>query len=183
MTKEVKKPEDTEDKDAWLPYGEEKEKEFVTEIAPQIGIDARINPEKDETPEAIDLIVDGKLTDLKTQETPFFTSLKRSSIPPQWCVTFNVNDFCKYSKTEENIDIIFWVRWLEELEGYGENVDTMEGVWRVGFNQIKKWVEDEKVSRHYYRRRKGDKRNARDSYLLDLRGMECLVCLKGDCED
>jgi len=178
----MEKPKNTEKKDDWLSYGEKKEREFVETIAPKIGIDAKINPKKNQRPEAIDLIVDDVLADLKTQETPFFTSLRKSDIPPQWCVTFNVNDFERYKEKNERLDIIFWVRWIEELEGYGERVNTMEGVWKTKFDKIERKINNNDITKHNYNRREDDDRNARDSFLLDLREMNKLASLKGRCK-
>ena len=92
------KPEDTENKEPWLAFGEQREDTFIKEVAPRLGLSARKNPEKETDPTAIDLIVDGKPTDLKTQETPFFTAEKKYDLPPQYVVTFNESDYYRYKE-------------------------------------------------------------------------------------
>lgn len=176
-----RKPDDTEDKDPWLEYGEKKEKDFVKEVAPEIGIDARINPEKQKDPAAVDLIVGGTPTDLKTQETPFFTAERKYGIPPKYCVTFNVNDSERYRDRHPELDIIFWVRWIKETRWNDITVEKMEGVWRVSFSRVQDWIDTGKLDIHQYRRRLDDTVNSKKSYALDLRDMECLCCLRGSC--
>ena len=64
----------TEDKSWWTEHGSRKEEEFVRDICPRIPLNAQINPEKVNIPYLPDLIVDGKLADLKYQTTPLFQS-------------------------------------------------------------------------------------------------------------
>ena len=65
----------TEDKAWWVVHGATKEEEFVSLVAPQIGLKAEINPEKLKDDYAPDLVIDDdrKIADLKAQNTPFFT--------------------------------------------------------------------------------------------------------------
>ena len=175
------KPEDTENKEPWLAFGEQREDTFIKEVAPRLGLSARKNPEKETDPTAIDLIVDGKPTDLKTQETPFFTAEKKYDLPPQYVVTFNENDYYRY-KEKNSLDVIFWVRWHETVKGWGASVEPMEGVWRVSFEHIEADIDEREVPLHQYKRRKGDLKNANASYLLNLRTMDCLARFTGPCE-
>jgi hypothetical protein len=177
-----KKPDDTENKDDWLEYGEKKEREFVKNVAPKIGVDAKTNPDKKNDSTAIDLIVDEKLTDLKTQETPFFTAQRHFGISPQYCVTFNVNDSERYRNKDTDLDILFWVKWVGETEGYGTEVDRMRGVWKVSHSKIREWIDKGEVNEHRYKRRKNDPKNSQNSYGLDLREMNRLHCFEGPCQ-
>lgn len=164
------KPDDVNDKEKWLIYGEKKECEFVTDIAPKIGIDAKINPKKKEDKTAIDLIVDGKLTDLKCQNEPFFMAKKLYDTEPENCVTFNSNDFFRYCKYDEDIDLMFWVDWDSQKE-YGLEVDKVEGVWRVPLKRIKTKIEAGIYPKHNYKTRINDFKNCRSSYVLKLSDM------------
>ncbi|MFB6101212.1 MAG: hypothetical protein ABEJ73_01435 [Haloplanus sp.] len=175
------KPDDTENKKPWLAFGEQREATFVEDVAPTIGLDAQRNPAKDDDPTALDLLVDGDPADLKTQETPFFTAEKHYDLPPQYVVTFNANDYHRYRR-KANPAIYFWVRWYDELAGYGAEVEAMEGVWHTPFSHIEELIESERAPRHRYQRRRGDPDNANASYLLDLRTMDCLACFCGPCE-
>ena len=175
------KPTDTENKAPWLRFGEQREATFIDSVAPAIGLDARKNPAKEGDPTALDLLVDGIPADLKTQETPFFTADKTYELPPQYVVTFNANDYERYLQ-KGSLEIFFWVRWRDQLSGWGGEVAEMEGVWRTTIDQIQTLVESEQVPCHRYKRRRGDSENANASYLLDLREMTCLDCFTGPCE-
>ncbi len=168
-----KKPTDTENKTPWLELGEQREDVFIKEVAPKLQLEAEQTPRKKDDPTAIDMIVNGAPADLKTQETPFFTSGKTYDLPPQYTVTFNKNDHQRY-KTKENVELYFWVRWRDETEGYGVEVDEMEGVWKIDHSTVTRWIAEGDTPLHQYRRRQGDTENARSSYLLDLREMEHL---------
>ncbi|MFB6268472.1 MAG: hypothetical protein ABEH83_00910 [Halobacterium sp.] len=172
------KPDDTENKTPWLDFGEQRESTFVSDVAPELGLDAVRNPAKDDDPTALDLLVDGDPADLKTQETPFFTAEKHYGLPPQWTVTFNANDYQRY-QTKDDPDIYFWVRWRDELDGYGAEVQEMEGVWRAPFPHIRDAIESEDAPLHHYQRRRGDTENANASYLLDLRQMHRVELFTG----
>lgn len=174
------KPDDTENKDPWLEFGEQKEKIFIEKVSPKIGLNMEENPKKREDPTALDVLVDGEPADIKTQETPFFTAEKNYGLPPQFVVTFNKNDYKRY-KTKNSPDVYFWVRWQDELKGYGAKVDKMEGVWVASFETIEQAIKSGDAPCHEYRRRKGDSENANSSYLLDLRNMDRLACFVGSC--
>lgn len=166
----MKKPQDTDDKDKWLMYGEEKEQEFVNYIASISDLDVKINPEKEDNKTAIDLIVDGKLTDLKCQREPFFLAEKKYGVSPNSCVTFNSNDFLRYSEYDEDIDIIFWVEW-DKQKRFGVRVDKKSGIWRIEFNKLKKKIDNSDYSKHKYKTRKEDFKNCRSSFVLNLDDM------------
>ena len=175
------KPTDTENKAPWLRFGEQREATFLDSVAPEIGLDACENPAKADDPTALDLLVDGEPADLKTQETPFFTAKQRYGRPPQYVVTFNTNDYERYTR-KQPLTVYFWVRWRDQLTGWGTTVAPMEGVWMCSFAHITAVVSDGRAPRHSYKRRRGDGENAAASYLLDLREMTCLGCFTGPCE-
>ncbi|MFQ3320576.1 MAG: hypothetical protein ACI8UR_000101 [Natronomonas sp.] len=175
-----KKPNDTENKTPWLEFGEQREETFIDIVAPKLGLDVERNPRKDADPTVLDLLVDGSPADLKTQETPFFTARRNYDLPPQFTVTFNQNDHQRYLRKDDP-DIYFWVRWRDELEGYGAEVGEMEGVWRIAHSDIEALVDTDEAPLHHYKRRHGDAENANASYLLRLDEMERLACFVGPC--
>jgi hypothetical protein len=174
----------TEDAPWWYIHGEKKEEYFIAEVAPKVALQAERNPEKEHDRTAPDLIVNGVVADLKTQETPFFTcdrySCDISSHPhdPQYAVTFNRGDYSKYKKTSPEIDIYFWLNWQKlKYDHRPPNggtsrrivVKPMFGVYRVGFKDLAKRIEAGKVPLHAYRRRVGDPWNEKQSYVFDVR--------------
>lgn len=171
---------DPQDKDAWVDIGNELEHEFVDTVAPRLGLDAEINPVKeghDGNEYAIDLIVDDKHTDLKCQATPFFMAKELFGIDSQYAVSFNVNDYERYKKKIQNvggIDILFWVTWPDE-KSHGTSIDAMEGIWKVSMAEIIVMVEHQNALINDYNNREKGTRNAKDSYMLDLRQMTPLM--------
>ena len=112
---------DTEDKDWWVVYGADLEKKFVEKVCPKIGLKGKINPKKEIDPTAPDLIVNNRLADLKTQNTPFFTVSRynkrvgENKLPfdPTFTVIFNKIDYLIYRELYPNLDIYFWVHWKQ----------------------------------------------------------------------
>lgn len=168
-----------EDKEVWLEFGEEKEREFVLDIASKIGLRAIINPEKKENPYAPDLRIDDdyKIADLKTQETPFFTANKYG-YDPRYTVTFNQTDYLEYMEQYPGMDILFWVNW-DTLEGYGRKILPLQGVWRCTINDIAQFVKEGARLHPYINRQDDNQGNARESYMLDVRKMKCLWSYEG----
>lgn len=170
---------DTEDKNWWVIEGRRKEDIFVQEVAPQLKINAIINPDKKTNPYGPDLIVDGAIADLKCQETPFFKSYSLYRIPNQYAVTFNYKDYINYRKNYPNIVLFFWIYWkeLEKIVGsVTYTVKPMSGIWKVNFNKLLGWIETGKVPLHQYLRRVNDSAgNAKDSYIFDIRKFDELL--------
>jgi hypothetical protein len=170
---------DTEDKLAWCADGVERENDFVARVAPAHGLDAKINPEKATNIYAPDLIVNGKVADLKSQTTPFFTAKRAfrtakrpDGLDPQYAVTFNRKDYQRYREHYPDLDIYFWVEWAE-LEGYGTTVRPLVGLYKVPFAALAARIEAGDAKLHEYQRRIGDQAgNARDSYGFDVREFE-----------
>lgn len=177
------KPKDTEDKKSWYKFGEKQEIEFLENIVPRLKMDIKLNPEKEEDPGAIDLVMGKRLGDLKKQETPFFKSEKLYGVNPQYCVTFNTIDYRSYTNKYDpsDVDIIFWVDW-KKLNMFNITLKSMHGVWLINVAEIQKWVEKEKLPVVRYKRRISDTRgNAQTSYLLDLQEMKLLAAFEGPC--
>ncbi len=135
---------DTEDKLWWTEHGARMEARFVDEVAPQLGLDAVLNPAKASDPFAPDLIVRGQLADLKVQNTPFFTAA-RYGLDPQHTVTFNRKDYLRYSELYPEIELFFWVAWTT-LEWPARQprarVQKMAGLWEVPFARLARRVKD-----------------------------------------
>jgi cold shock CspA family protein len=165
----------TEDKFAWCLEGEKLEEAFVREIVPKIGRNLIIHPDKKYKPTSIDLYnPDTKeISDLKTQNTPFFTST-RFGFDPTYTVTFNKKDYNRYKKVYPNAIIYWYVKW-NQLTWKNLSVQPLEGVWEVPFCVMAKAIETGHAYLHVYENRKNDDENAKDSYLFDLRGFNRLL--------
>ncbi|MDD4804919.1 MAG: RecQ family ATP-dependent DNA helicase, partial [Candidatus Pacebacteria bacterium] len=152
----------------------------------EFNLDAQINPKKETDPTVPDLIVEGQLSDLKTQKTPFFTAYRyhkmENGIPvpynPAYTVTFNHKDYKRYNKLYPDIDIYFWVKWKETSysSSFGTSVQVanVSGVWIANFDQLKYLIEEKQYHLHEYSKRITRAGNARDSYLIDLRDLRRL---------
>jgi len=168
----------TEDKEWWVIEWRKQEDAFVNSVAPKLDLKAEINPEKFYNPYAADLIVNGRIADLKCQQTPFFKSEILFNIPNQYAVTFNHKDYLRYKVKYPSIMIYFWIDWKDlskTIRGETYRVEPMAGIWRVGFENLKENIEKQNVNHHYYQRRVGDTAgNAIDSYVFDVRKFENL---------
>ena len=90
-------PINNQDRFAYYKLGNKYEDKFI-EICQAHEIDADINPEKETNPYAPDLIVKGKVSDLKTQTLPFFKSKEKFNISPLDTITLNLKDVERYKK-------------------------------------------------------------------------------------
>lgn len=161
---------DLQAKTAWCRAGESLEEAFVSRFGKQFGV--RINPAKRLSEYDPDLLQnDGRLADLKTQNTPFFKARELYNLDPTYTVVFNEKDIIRYSKKYPNIMIYFWVEWRSVKFVKGDHcleVDYLNGVYRVPFQKLKEALKD--APKHYYSQRKNDtKGNAKASFLIDLR--------------
>ena len=171
---------DTEDKSYWVEkYGLQNEIKFCEIICPQINRSAIINPEKEKDPLAPDLIVNGRLAELKYQSTPFYSSSHYYGCDPQYTVTFNEKDYLNYKEKYPDLDIFFWVDYphIKKVHKNKEvTIQKLEGVYFINFRDLAKMIENNEVPLHSYLRRTEDLiGNAKRSYLLDIRKMECLL--------
>ncbi|WPR76335.1 hypothetical protein [Algoriphagus sp. NG3] len=161
---------DLQDKGVWCIEGASKEEAFVRLYGSELGL--AINPEKITNPYAPDLLntKNGKLGDLKTQNTPFFQAGSRFGLNPQHTVVFNGKDRDRYRSLYPEIEIYFAVDWQVvsfESSHSKVNVEAMVGIWFIPFGELDKVLE--KAPFHSYRQRVYDnKGNAKGSYVLDL---------------
>ena len=170
-------PHSTEDKNWWLLHGVGLENRFVLICKEKLKLDASINPEKKFNPYAPDLIVSGKIADLKTQNTPFF-SARRYQIDPRFSVTFNRKDYERYKTLYPDINIYFWVDWTQ-TEWNGNRVEYLGGIFTLPFSSIQEMIEQGKAPEHFYKHRVNDTGgNAKSSFLLDIRNFEKLFATK-----
>lgn len=170
----------TEDRDQWYTWGEDYENDFIIKIVPQIGIDVRKNPEKDQFAWAIDLYdySHQRYADLKVQETPFFSAGSSKHVyrggryDPSFTVTFNHKDYDNYRARYPDCDIYYWVNWKQLNyrfpNGRTITVQQTRGVWKASFTRMCNLIENGEVSLHAYQHRVNDDHNARDSYLFLL---------------
>jgi len=163
---------DTEDRGWWHIHGESKERDFCNLCQKLIGLDVGINPDKEKNRTAPDIIVDGSIADLKTQNTPFFTA-DRYGIDPRFAVTFNRKDYERYKRLYPAIDIYFWVDWQQteiSIRGTRISVEYLFGIYTHSFAEIQEMIEKSRAPEHHYQRRRFDiAGNAKSSFILDVR--------------
>ncbi|MBK8808732.1 MAG: hypothetical protein IPO21_19680 [Bacteroidales bacterium] len=161
---------DLQDKGVWCIDGASKEEAYVQLYGTQLNL--VINPEKDTNPYAPDLLNtrNGKLGDLKTQNTPFFQSVSRFGLNSQHTVVFNGKDSERYKSLYPEIEIYFAVDWQVisfESDKSKISVNPMVGVWFIPFAELYKVLKTAPF--HTYQQRVGDnKGNAKGSFVLDL---------------
>lgn len=165
----------TEDKQYWCKKGELIEEAFVREIVPLINRNLIVHPQKRAKKTHIDLLnLDSNtVADLKTQNTPFFTAA-RYNFEPQYTVTFNAKDYRNYKENYPEATIYWWVNWTQ-LTWKNYTVAPLYGVWEIPFSTMKTVIEGGKAPLHEYIFRRGDRVNANDSYLFDLRNFNRLL--------
>jgi hypothetical protein len=170
-------PASPEDKSYWCKRGEQDERDFVAFVAAGHGLSVQPNPLKRFDPYAPDLLLDGSLADLKAQRTPFFTA-ERYGLDPQFTVTLNAKDLERYGALDEDLAILFWVRWDRLRAKFGRRsyqVRPLEGVWLTRVSEVLARVESGDVPYHTYLHRVDDTHgNAKASYLLDLGWMQLI---------
>lgn len=165
-------PHDTEDRGWWYLHGEKLEEQFVALCQGYLNIRACINPDKTRDKTVPDLLVDGCLADLKTQNTPFFTA-DRYGMDPRFSVTFNRKDYERYKNLYPNIIIYFWIDW-KQTAWNGKFVDYFGGVFRLPFVKIASIIEGGAPEHHYINRRAPEDPNGKSSFILDVREFESL---------
>lgn len=168
---------DLQNKGAWCEHGLSKEYVFVEKYGHKLGL--IINPEKGTNKYAPDLchFLVTELSDLKTQNTPFFTAGKYG-YDPQYTVTFNKNDADRYRSEYPEIDIYFWVDWVA-VRYFKQSTDIrycdtdirvkpMYGVWKVAFKDLDEIIKNSPL--HEYQERINDNQgNAKESFLINLK--------------
>ena len=165
-------PHDTEDRGWWYLHGEALENKFVNLCQSKFKLNAQINPEKQHNRYAPDLLVDGKIADLKTQNTPFF-SASRYKIEPRYAVTFNRKDYERYKKLYPQIVIYFWLDWTQTVSKWG-SVEYYGGFFYLPFSDLAALIEAGAAEHHYIHRKHPDDMNAKSSFVLDIRKFKAL---------
>lgn len=167
---------DTEDKEHWCKHGEKIEDYFLENIVPLLPYDIIKNPEKVDNPYLPDFSLNGNLCDLKAQNTPFFKADDFYGIDPKYAVSFNHKDYRNYIRNYPNIGIFFFINWTTLEMDFGHRICRVEpliGVWMIGIKKIHSMIDD--LPSHSYQKRVNDKKgNAKNSYGLDLRNLECV---------
>lgn len=165
----------TEDKQLWYAEGEGLEGEFLESTVPLIGRDVIKNPEKETCPWVIDFcdLTDHCYADLKTQNTPFFAAVKyfycgRQRYDPRYTVTFNRKDYENYKQNYPGCNIYWNVEW-KQLTYKGSSIEYLRGVWLSPLRAPGEKIESGQVVLHSYQHRVNDDKNAKESYLFDLR--------------
>ena len=163
-------PHDTEDRGWWYIHGENLEEKFVRLCQKHFNFEAIINPAKNMDRAAPDLIIDGAVSDLKTQNTPFFTA-GRYGIAPRFAVTFNRKDYERYKRLYPDIVIYFWIDW-KQTSWKNIQVDYLGGIYRLPFHKVASIIESPAPEHFYMRRQAPGDVNAKSSFLIDIHRFE-----------
>ena len=170
---------DLQDKQSWCEHGRELEDLFIDKFGEKLSLE--INKDKSDNVYAVDMYntKDELLSDLKSQNTPFFLAGKKYNIDPQFAVVFNQKDKLNYiKKTSDGSDgsdiyIYFWVKWKKQ-ERFNVKVLGIDAIFRVKFSSLLKLLDDNKL--HQYKQRRNDnKGNAKASYVLDVRDLDLVL--------
>ena len=167
---------DLQDKQSWCEHGRKLEDLFVEQFGKKLSLE--INKAKADSVYVIDMYntQEGLLSDLKTQNTPFFLAGKKYDIDPQFAVVFNKKDKLNYIEKTSNgsdIYIYFWVKWKKQ-ERFNVKVLGIDAIFRVKFSTLLEMLNEDKL--HEYKQRKNDTRgNAKSSYVIDIRNLELVL--------
>ena len=162
-----RKPINNQDRQNYYKLGEQYEMAFVN-MCQRSKLDAHINPEKERDKTQPDLLMFGKVSDLKTQTLPFFKS-EKYGIKPEDSITFNRKDYERYKKLYPKIDIYFWRGW-EAQEAYGVKVKSVLDVLWCPFKKIVKIIENG-AEEHFYQQRINDRYNAKSSFIFSRKNL------------
>ena len=169
MTRRLKPPANNENKSAWIELGSKYEKEFV-KLLMRHGVKAKINPAKKTNPYLPDLLVEGRVAELKTRRTPFFKT-KQYGISPDTATTINQKDIERYIKTNPGMLVFFWGYWPKQ-ERYGVEVKECCVVWFAMMDKLKKICDSAPVN--HYENRSGEDGNKVTSYIIDLNDLRLM---------
>lgn len=134
----------------WYRIGEKCELAFIDKMS-AVGFDCIINPDKKVNKKLPDLYVNGRLADLKTQLTHFYSSGKHYSIHPTKVVTINHKDVHYYSTCYPDLDIYIWL-YKQGLERKEIILPSMDEVWCVHIQTLLKLCETAPTHSYSYRR-------------------------------
>ena len=150
---------DANNKNAYLKSGLKDEIYFVDTLAPIIGEDIRINPEKYNNPMVIDCHWYDQFgtrfdADIKTEKTPFFTAQHRHNIDPQFAVTFGLKDMFNYSYWHKADYVIFRICWETLKYTWRDKtiaVQPLHGVWFTGMQKLRELATIQRFHPHLER--------------------------------
>lgn len=171
---------DVQDKQTWCQIGEYYEEKFVEMMRgwfPHIKIE--INPEKIKNKYAPDLIINDKITDLKTQFAPFFKSYLYGC-DPQFTFSFDKKDFVRYKEKYPEIYIMVWFQHRElkkKIYGKWYSVKYHGGIYCASFEKICRLIESSPLHSHM-NRTTDNKGNAKENYLLDIQDFSLIRSLE-----
>lgn len=159
-----------EDRNPWYKLGNDYERQFCDTVAPSIGLEAVINPEKANNPKVPDLIVNGWLSELKVRTSPFYTAREKFGIDPQYCFMINCKDLDYYNRCYPDLLIYFWVKYANSCVTLGNRVysiQSMNGIWCASVREINK-----ATNRGIFGKLSWG--SGRDSYALNLGDFLCI---------
>lgn len=173
----ISSPHDPQDREYYHKYGATKELAFVEfcNAHPSLGLHVMLNPEKQFSPYPNDLMIDGKVVELKYQGTPFFMARRVYDIDPIWAVSFNVADFLNYRRNCRGMDVYFWVHWTHSdkvIHGRHYSVAAHHGIYVMSWERMVVMCQEAKI--HRYKDRPEGGPNKLASLGLDVRLMKAL---------
>ncbi|MEI7509697.1 MAG: hypothetical protein WCJ62_09575 [Flavobacterium sp.] len=162
----------------YLEYGVNREKSFVDVYNQYVRKgDMEFNKNKEENVYLPDLMLDNKEVELKTHETPFFTSLNYG-IPPEFCFSFGSRPSRRY-QDKLDLPILVWYNPLYTISKFGSVSNKASGIYSILTKDILVMIE-EKGKKHTHLGRIDDmKNNDKANFLLDIRDFNCLIKFDG----
>ena len=92
---------------------------------------------------------------------------------PRYVVTFNRKDYERYKILYPRIVIYFWLDW-RQTTWRNNRVDYLGGVFRLQFADVSNIIENGAPEHTYIHRKAAEDKNAKSSFLLDIRNFEKL---------
>lgn len=168
---------------AHILTGEAYERRFIEVARRYYGLDAKFNPEKKDSNYVVDLLIGGKLADLKYQKKPFFKANEWYGLDPRHTVCVDVCDFEKYMERHPEMDIYWWVDWkVNEWTDYSGKpywVEPLKGIYRATLKRVAELVKTTAVRHTKSKRKYNNYSKSKEAYLLDLRDLEKLEPIQG----
>lgn len=146
----------------WYRVGEKCEHAFVTKMN-QLGVECLINPDKRANKKLPDLIVNGRLADLKAQMAHFYNSEKLYGIPPTKVFTINRKDIQYYTTCYPDLDVYIWLMKQPLVKGK-RVLPAIDEVWHAHIKTLAELCET--APEHSYRYRTDSSGQAKSSFVL-----------------
>lgn len=152
----------------WYKKGEQLEKHFCKNIAPKYGIDAKINPSKDDNPFVPDLIInDDILAEFKHKETPFFTCSLHGDFEPRTTITLDKQSIDYYRKQYRDLYIFIYVNW-QTLTWSNIKIDPLIGLWGTTTKSLEYLIENDYSHLHLQKNRRMMNDGTKHVYIFSL---------------